>query len=87
MAYNDDNPPSLASDTIGGAGGSIWIYKSTDDGATVNGAGYVQNAAVLGMDVGDLVVVIDTATPKTSLHYVDDVDVAGAATLAFAAVM
>ena len=86
MAYSDSNPPALASDTIGGAGGSIWIYKSADDDGVVTGANYILNAAELGMDVGDLVVVIDTATPKTSLAYVDNINISGAATLAFAAV-
>ncbi len=84
MAYSTTNPPALIADSIGG-GGSLWLYKSSDDDATVNGAGYVSNAKALGMSVGDLVLVIDTATPKGSFHYVASIS-SGAATLAFGAV-
>lgn len=84
MAYSTTNPPSLIAESIGG-GGSLWLYKSGDDDATVNGASYVSNAVSLGMEVGDLVMVIDTATPKGSFHYVASVS-GDAATLAFGAV-
>lgn len=84
MAYSTSNPPSLLADSIGGSG-SLWIYKSADDDATVNGADYVANAVDLGMEVGDLVLVIDTATPKGSFHYVASLS-GDAATLAFGAV-
>jgi len=84
MAYSTTNPPSLISEGIGG-GGSLWLYKSADDDATVNGAGYVSNAGDLGMEVGDLVLVIDTDTPKGSFHFVASLS-SGAATLAFGAV-
>ncbi len=85
MAYSANNPPSLIADSIGG-GGSLWLYKSADDDATVNGANYVANARDLGLAVGDLVLVIDTATPKGSFHYVASLNAGGAATLAFGAV-
>ena len=84
MAYSTNNPPSLVADRIGG-GGSLWLYKSADDDATVNGAGYVSNAGALGMAVGDLVLVIDTTTPKGSFHFVASLAL-GASTLAFGAV-
>ena len=84
MAYSTTNPPSLIAESIGG-GGSLWLYKSADDDATVNGAGYVSNAGDLGMSVGDLVLVIDTTTPKGSFHFVSSI-ASGAATLAFGAV-
>lgn len=84
MAYSTQNPPSLIAESIGG-GGSLWLYKSADVDSTVNGAGYVSNATDLGMDVGDLVMVIDTATPKGSFHFVASIS-GGAATLAFGAV-
>lgn len=84
MAYNTSNPPALIAEKIGG-GGSLWLYSSADDDATVNGAGYVSNAGALGMAVGDIVLVIDTGTPKGSLHFVASI-AAGAATLAFGAV-
>lgn len=84
MAYSTQNPPSLIAESIGGSG-SLWLYKSADDDGTVNGAGYVSNAGDLGMAVGDLVLVIDTATPKGSFHFVASI-ASGAATLAFGAV-
>jgi len=84
MAYATSNPPSLIADRIGG-GGSLWLYKSADVDSTVNGAGYISNASALGMSVGDLVLVIDTTTPKGSFHYVASIS-SGAATLAFGAV-
>lgn len=84
MAYSTANPPSLIAESIGG-GGALWLYKSADDDATVNGAGYVSNAGDLGMSVGDLVLVIDTTTPKGSFHFVSAI-ASGAATLAFGAV-
>lgn len=84
MAYNSSNPPSLIAENIGG-GGALWLYKSADDDGTVNGADYVANAGDLGMEIGDLVLVVDTATPKGSFHFVASI-ASGAATLAFGAV-
>lgn len=84
MTYSTSNPPSLVSQRVGD-GPAIWIYKSADDDATVNGAGYISNAGDLGMQVGDIVHVVDTTTPKTSLHGVASIS-SGAATLAFGAV-
>lgn len=84
MAYATTNPPAKLVEDISGSA-AVWIYKSTDDDATVNGAGYITNAGELGMQVGDLVLVIDTTTPKGSFHYVASIS-SGAATLAFGAV-
>lgn len=84
MAYATTNPPARLVGNISGSA-EVWIYKSADDDATVNGAGYITNAGELGMQVGDLVLVIDTTTPKGSLHYVASIS-SGAATLAFGAV-
>lgn len=66
MAYATTNPPAKVVGSIGNR--SFWHYSSADDDATVNGAGYITNALELGMKVGDLVYVFDTATPKGSLH-------------------
>ncbi len=86
MTYATSNPPAKLVDTIGG-GAALWIYKSADDDATVNGSGYFTNGAPLGMQVGDIVLVIDTATPKGSFHYVASVNsTTGAVTTAFGAV-
>lgn len=85
MAYATSNPPQVMIPSIGDRP-ALWSYESADDDATVNGAGYISNADDLGMKVGDMVYVFDTATPKGSMHYVNAVSAAGAATLAFAAV-
>lgn len=84
MAYATSNPPALIGQMVGGAG-AVWLYKSADDDATTNGAGYYTNGVTLGMQVGDIVLVIDTTTPKGSLCFVTSVS-GTAATTAFGAV-
>jgi hypothetical protein len=84
MGYATSNPPCKLVDSVGG-GAAVWIYKSADDDSTVNGGSYITNATSLGMQVGDIVLVIDTATPKGSFHFVTSIS-SGAATLAFGAV-
>jgi len=66
MAYAVTNPPRRM---VGGLGNSLsaWQYVSADAKATVVGAGYITNAVQLGMKVGDLVYVYDTATPGGAL--------------------
>lgn len=83
MAYVATNPPALLAQTL--TGGSVWLYKSTDDDGTVNGASYFTNGVTLGMKVGDIVLVIDTTTPKGSFHFVSSVS-GNAATTGFGAV-
>jgi hypothetical protein len=85
MGYSTSTPPALVSQRIGGAP-AIWVYSSADDDATVNGAGYFTNGDALGMTVGDVVLVYDTATPKTSFCFVNAVTAGGAATTGFGAV-
>jgi hypothetical protein len=84
MTYSTDNPPMLIAQGVGGTG-KVWLYKDGDDDATVNGASYFSNGVTLGMAVGDIVLVIDTATPKGSFHYVASVS-GTAATTAFGVV-
>ena len=84
MAYVVSNPPAKIADQIGGAG-TVWLYKSADDDTTVNGASYFTNGVALGMKVGDIVLVIDTTTPKGSFHFVASVS-GNAVTTAFGAV-
>lgn len=79
MAYATSNPPALQVQSI--AGPRRWVYVSADPIATVNTAGYISNGDALGMKVGDLVEVIDTATPTTSLSVVADVTALGQADL------
>jgi hypothetical protein len=83
MAYSTTNPPQLISQTFGGTPSrpNLWSYASTDPVATVCGAGYVSNASVLDMGVGDLVFVLDTNSTLGSIAYVSAVSTAGAATL------
>lgn len=85
MSYSTSNPPVLVAPSVGRGSGAVWLYKSADDDGTVNGAGYFTDGVTLGMKVGDIVLVIDTTTPKGSFHFVTSVSGA-AATTAFGAV-
>lgn len=77
MSYSTSNPPRLV-DSAGLYGaGQTWEYVSADPKATVDDAGYITNALALGMKVGDIVVVNDTATPMISLHRLTAVDASG----------
>lgn len=84
MAYSISNPPAKIAQTVAGA--SVWLYKSADVDSAVNATDYFTNGQDLGMQVGDLVLVIDTATPKGSFHFVSAIDADGNATTAFGAV-
>ena len=50
----------------GGSGPRMWMYSSADAIATVNTAGYFNDASDL-LGVRDVIFVIDTATPSTSI--------------------
>lgn len=50
----------------GGSSPRMWIYSSADAIATVNTAAYFNNASDL-LTVRDIIFVIDTATPTTSI--------------------
>ena len=51
---------------IGGdSNGSLWMYTSADAIATVNSAGYFNDAASM-LAVRDLIIVCDTNTPTTN---------------------
>jgi len=88
MAYATSNPPAkmsagpLTDFGASTAGGQLWLYKSADAIATVKAAGYITNAAPLGMQVNDPILVVDTATPALSLAFVQSISATtGAATL------
>jgi hypothetical protein len=68
MAYNANNLMRV-SGSLGGGGilATIWLYKSADTFATVKAANYISNARDMGVQARDLVVVMDTATPATTL--------------------
>lgn len=85
MAYSTSNPPSKVGATLA-SGRNMWIYVSADVDSDVNATDYFSNGQDLGMKVGDIVFVVDTATPKTSFHYVSAIDADGNATTAFGAV-
>lgn len=85
MSYSTSLPPAQIVPAMGTAP-ALWIYSSADDDSTVNGANYFTNGDALGMNLGDFVLVWDSATPKGSLCYVSAVTAGGAATTAFAAV-
>lgn len=83
MAYSTSAPPAkLVTGTFDGtAGPSIWVYKSADAIGTVKGADYFSNGAALGLKVGDIMYVYDTATPTVSTAWVKTVTAGGAASL------
>lgn len=68
MAYATTNPPRMVNQAI--AGIREWHYTSADATATVDASGYITNGGDLGMKVGDLVKVFDTATPAITMHRV-----------------
>jgi hypothetical protein len=69
MAYSTSTPPFLLAQRVGG-GIALWGYTSADAAATVDGSGYITNGGNLGMKVGDLVFVNDTANTITTTHRV-----------------
>jgi len=62
MAYAASGLTRLCS----GGGNALWIYSSADAIATVNTAAYFNNASDM-LNVRDVIIVIDTNTPTTSL--------------------
>ena len=80
MAYATSNPPQKTSSGIGN-GVTVWAYSSADVNATVVGAGYFSNGDALGMKVGDIVLIGDTATPLGTIAVVSAVTAGGAATV------
>jgi len=85
MAYSTSNPPQIIAPALGSKGPQIWTYEDADVDSDVNAGDYFSDGLELGMQIGDMVYVYDTATPKGSVHFV--VSFSGsAATTAFAAV-
>ena len=81
--YSTSNPPALIGQTL--TGKKLWLYSSADADSTVNGASYFSDGIALGMGVGDIVLVVDTATPLASFCFVTSVS-STAATTSFGAV-
>ena len=62
MAYNSANLTQLAH----GNGFALWHYTSADAIATVNTEGYFNDSANM-LSVRDVIIVVDSNTPTTSL--------------------
>jgi hypothetical protein len=65
MAYNT-NLLSRFDGIFDGSWG-LWVYRSADTFATVKAANYFSDAAAKGMKARDVIYIIDTATPATTL--------------------
>lgn len=68
MAY-DTAKLSLLNSLYDGAWNK-WVYRSADAFATVKASGYFSDAFAKGMKVRDVIMIIDTATPATTLSNV-----------------
>lgn len=68
--------PTGSSEDGSTAGAAIFAYVSADVAATVNGADYITNGYELGMQLGDIVEIIDVTTPLNTRSWVSDVDTA-----------
>lgn len=65
-----------------GAGPNVWIYTSADAHTDVDAAGYFSDGADFGLTAGDIMFVIDTATPTATMHHVASATGITVATLA-----
>ena len=81
MAYATTNPPALVSQRVGAAGGAIWVYSDADVLSTILAADYISNGDALGMEVGDVVFVVNSANGTAKQARVTAVTSGGAATL------
>jgi hypothetical protein len=84
MAYTGNTFSQLGG-TIEG-GWKFWVYTTGDSLATVKGASYFADAVSRGVEVGDFVLVINTATPAFAIYAVSAVG-AAAATVAGTAIV
>lgn len=81
MAYSTSNPPALLIGRFAGTGPSLWAYRSADVAADVDAANYFSDGDVLGMKVGDFVLVHDTTTPLAHIFVVITVTAGSGATV------
>ena len=84
MAYTGNTFSQIAGTIEGGF--KLWLYSSSDSLATIKGAGYFSDAANRGVEVGDFVMVVNTATPAFAIYAVSAVS-SGAATVAGTAIV
>jgi hypothetical protein len=81
MSYATSNPPKLLVGSFAGVGASIWSYVSTDAAATIDDANYFTDGDVLGMKVGDWVLVYDTTNSLSHIFIVITVTAGSGATV------
>jgi hypothetical protein len=65
MAYNQNNLSKI--DGLFDGTWNEWVYRSADSFATVKAANYIANAFAMGVKVRDVIWIVDTATPATTL--------------------
>lgn len=86
MAYlgttsTSPNPPALLTQAMGSTGGatpSQWRYVSTHTQVLAAAAGFITDAEVLGMSLGDSVIVAGSTTYVVSHHTVNALSSTGA---------
>lgn len=72
MTYSSTNKPFMVAPAVAGGaqgsnkGGNIWVYRSADPIATVTGSYYFTDGYFDGMQVSDVVIAVDTATPEVT---------------------
>lgn len=85
MPYNS-NYLSCLGNNGGLSGHNMWFYTTTDNAATIAGAGYISDATAKGVQVNDIVIVsqvttLPNTTPTGINVYVVSAVSAGAATV------
>lgn len=65
-----------------GDGPSCWIYTTADAHTDVDAPGYFSDGADFGLAAGDVMHVVDTATPTATVHHVANATGITPATLA-----
>lgn len=74
MAYNKANLRNILAGGIDNSvAGKLWVYTSADAVATVVAQDYITDPVDQGMQVNDLVIIIDTTTPLISMSRVKTV--------------
>ena len=84
MSYDSSNPPRVIVEggfpsSKQGGPGRVYLYSSADPYLTVIAAGYFSNALALGINVGDVFIVISTANSTCTLHSVITMTLSGQA--------
>jgi hypothetical protein len=80
MAYSTSNPPKLLVPSIGEAP-ALWGYRSTNTSTEILASGFFSNGHDLGMQVGDIVLNINSTSGIPYLTGVSSVTTSSAATV------